>query len=68
MYLKVPDKEGEIFEKVMNILAIFEGPTPVIFYSEKEKKYEKYSVGADVRPHMLAYLKKLLGENGVVLK
>ncbi|MBO5023932.1 MAG: DNA polymerase III subunit alpha [Clostridia bacterium] len=68
MYLKVPDKEGEVFTKVMNLLSIFEGATLVIFYNEKDKKYEKYSVGADVRPHMLSYLKKLLGENGVVLK
>ena len=68
LYLKVPDKNGEIFSKVMSLLSIFEGSTPVIIYNEKEKKYEKYSVGADIRPNMLAYLKTLLGENGVVLK
>lgn len=68
IYLKVPDKEGEIFTKVMSLISIFEGQTPVIFYNEKEKKYEKYSVGTDVQPHMLSYLKKLLGDNGVVLK
>ena len=68
IYLKVPDKEGDVFTKVMSLISIFEGQTEVIFYNEKEKKYEKYSVGTDVQPHMLSYLKKLLGENGVVLK
>ena len=68
LYLKVPDKNGEIFSKVMSLLSIFEGSTPVIIYNEKEKKYEKYSVGADIRPNMLAYLKTLLGESSVVLK
>jgi hypothetical protein len=52
----------------MNVISIFDGRTPVIIYNEKEKKYEKDSAGIDVRPNMLAYLKKLLGDSGVVLK
>jgi DNA polymerase-3 subunit alpha len=68
LYLKVPDKTGDIFEKVMNVIMIFEGKTPVIIYNEKERKYEKYGGGVDIRPNMLAYLCELLGENGVVLK
>ncbi|MBQ8447780.1 MAG: DNA polymerase III subunit alpha [Clostridia bacterium] len=68
LYLKVPDKESEVFRKVMSIISIFEGRTPVIIYNEKEKKYEKYSAGIDVRPNMMAYLRTLLGESGVVLK
>ena len=68
LYLKVPDKTGDIFQKVMNIIMIFDGKTPVIIYNEKEKKYEKYNGGVDIRPNMLSYLRELLGENGVVLK
>ena len=68
LYLKLPSKESEVFEKVMSIISIFEGRTPVIIYNEKEKKYEKYRSGVDIRPNMLAYLKKLLGEECVVLK
>jgi DNA polymerase-3 subunit alpha len=68
LYLKVPDRDGELFGKVMSVISIFDGRTPVIIYSEKDKKYEKYSGGIDVRPNMMAYLKTLLGDGGVVLK
>lgn len=68
IYLKVPDKEGKLFTQVMSVISIFEGATPVVIYNEKEKKYEKYSVGTDIRPNMLSYLKKLLGNDGVVIK
>jgi len=68
LYLKIPDKDGELFTKVISIISIFDGRTPVIIYNEKEKKYEKYSSGIDIRPNMLAYLKTLLGNNSVVLK
>ena len=56
------------FKITMNIIMIFDGKTPVIIYNEKEKKYEKYNGGVDIRPNMLSYLRELLGENGVVLK
>ena len=68
LYLKVPDKESEVFKKVMSIISIFEGRTPVIIYNEKEKKYEKYNGGVDIRPNMFAYLCELLGKDCVVLK
>ena len=68
LYLKVPDKDGEVFNKVMNVIMIFDGRTPVIIYNEKEKKYEKYGGGIDIRPNMLAYLRELLGDGGVVPK
>ena len=68
LYLKVPDKTGDIFQKVMNIIMIFDGKTPVIIYNEKEKKYEKYNGGVDIRPNMFAYLCELLGKDCVVLK
>jgi DNA polymerase-3 subunit alpha len=68
LYLKVPDKESDVFAKVMSLISIFDGRTPVILYNEKEKKYEKYSGGIDIRPNMLAYLRSLLGDGGVVLK
>ena len=47
---------------------IFSGKTPVILYNAKDKKYEKYNGGVDLRPNMAAYLRELLGNDGVVLK
>ena len=34
---------GETFDKIINIISIFEGTTKVIFYDATRKKYEKYS-------------------------
>lgn len=68
LYLKLPQMSGELFDKVINLIAVFEGTTKVVFFDSSRKKYEKYSVGTDIRPNMLAYLKELLGENGVVIK
>lgn len=68
IFLKVPNKECDVFNKVMSVITIFEGSTEVILYNEKDSKYEKYSVGADIQPNMLAYLKRLLGADNVVLK
>lgn len=68
LYLKIPDKEGEVFKKVLNLIMIFNGNIPVVLYNAKEKKYEKYNGGVDLRPNMAAYLRDLLGNDGVILK
>ncbi len=68
IYLKVAKMEGELFDRVLALLSIYEGGTAVIFYDESRAKYVKYNVGTAVRPNMLAYLKELLGEASVVLK
>ena len=59
---------GETFDKIINVISIFEGTTKVIFYDATRKKYEKYNRAIDIRPNMLAYLKELLGDDCVVLK
>ena len=68
IYLKINEMSGETFDKIINIISIFEGTTKVIFYDATRKKYEKYSRAVDIRPNMLAYLKELLGDDCVVLK
>ena len=42
---------------------------PVMLYGEAEKKYiKRVDAGVDLQPNMLALLKKLLGEENIVIK
>ena len=69
IYLRLPSLEGAVFEKIKAVLDIFIGETPVVLYGETEKKYiKRVGAGADIQPNMLALLKKLLGEENVVIK
>ena len=69
IYLRLPSLDGEIFEKIKAVLDIFIGETPVMLYGEYEKKYiKRVGAGADIQPNMLALLKKLIGEENVVIK
>ena len=69
IYLRLPSLEGAVFEKIKAVLDIFIGETPVMLYGETEKKYiKRVGAGADIQPNMLALLKKLLGEENVVIK
>ncbi len=70
LYLKLPDKKGEKFLKVKNILELFCGSTTVIFYVENEKKQYKapYTLWADINDVLIDELKYILGDKNVVLK
>ena len=69
IYLRLPSLEGEIFEKIKSVLDIFTGEMPVMLYGEAEKKYiKRVGAGVDLQPNMLALLKKLLGEENIVIK
>lgn len=68
LYLRVPDMEGELFRKARNLVDIFEGNVPVIFYDASDKKYHAYSVFADADAFVVGELKKLLGDGNVIGK
>ena len=58
-----------LFDRIKAVLDIFIGSTPVMLYGSSEKKYiKRVGAGADIQPNMLALLKKLLGEENVVIK
>lgn len=70
LYLKVSDMETEEFRKAKNLLGIFDGQTPVIFYLADTKKQlmAPQSLWADVNDVLVRELKKVLGEDSVKLK
>lgn len=69
LYLRLPALNGVLFDRIKAVLDIFIGSTPVMLYGSSEKKYiKRVGAGADIQPNMLVLLKKLLGEENVVIK
>ncbi|MBQ9778638.1 MAG: DNA polymerase III subunit alpha [Clostridia bacterium] len=68
LYLRVPDLKGEPYKRAKNLLEIFEGSLPVSIFDAASKSYHKLELGFDCTPYTLGELKKLLGEDNVVLK
>ena len=69
IYLRVPDMSGEAFKKAKNMVDIFnEGTIRVIFYDQSTSKYSQYSERMFFSNVDVKELKKILGDDNVVLK
>ena len=68
LYLRVPSVESEEFLKAKNLVEIFEGNLPVIFYDNVKKEYLPSGLGFDATDYTVNELKKLLGVENVVLR
>lgn len=70
LYLKLPDREGEKFARVCDLLAIFDGDTPVKIRDESSGKMvlAPRAMWASVTPRLLSELQTLLGKECVVVK
>ena len=69
IYLRVPDMSGEAFKKAKNMVDIFnEGTIHVIFYDQSTTKYSEYSERMFFSKVAISELKKILGDDNVVVK
>ena len=69
IYLRVPDMSGEAFKKAKNMVDIFnEGTIRVIFYDQSTTKYSEYSERMFFSKVAISELKKILGDDNVVVK
>ncbi len=68
LFIKVPDMESEIFRRSVNLVEIFEGRTPVVFFDESSRRYISYSVGVELSEFVMIRLRRIAGEENVVLK
>lgn len=66
LYLRVPDLSGKAYLKAKNLVDIFEGETPVIFYDSSASKYIPYGSRVTANDFVLEELRALLGEENVV--
>lgn len=69
LYLKVESRQTPAFEKVKQILAVFEGQMPVYFYILSEKRYLQAprNYWTDPNEPMLRELRRVLGSESVVM-
>ena len=69
IYLRVPDMSGEVFKKAKNMVDIFnEGTITVIFYDSSTSKYSEYSERMFYSEYAIRELKKIIGDDNVVIK
>ena len=69
VYLRVPGIESKEAKKAVNLVEIFDGEIPVIFYDSVRKEYlDEPRLWLDATPFVIGELKKLLGESNVAIK
>ena len=68
LFLRVPDRECEVFLKAVNLVDIFEGNMGVVFYRCDEKSYFAYSRGVALSEFVVSELRSLLGDENVIIK
>ena len=66
--MRVPDMNCDEFMYAKNIVEIFDGDTEVIFYTTSEKKYERFINRINATAFVVGELKRLLGDENVILK
>ena len=68
LYLRVPSLDHTLFQRVRNILEIFEGDLPVSVFDTATKTYHKQEMGFALSHFTLGELCDILGKENVVLK
>jgi DNA polymerase-3 subunit alpha len=70
LYVRLPSRSCPEYAKVINLLEIFDGDMPVIFYLEdvKQKLAAPRRLYASGHPLLFQELKRLLGERNVATK
>jgi hypothetical protein len=68
LYLRVPDMTSHLFKKVDNLVQIFDGWTPVIYFDSSQKQYIPSDHRITLTPGCYTELIALLGAENVVPK
>lgn len=69
IFLRVPSIESREARKAVNLIEIFDGGVPVVFYDSGTGKYvQRRDLHLDATPFVVNELKELLGNDNVVLK
>ena len=68
LYLRVPDTEGILYRKAVNLAGIFDEGllVPLVFYNSATKTYEPHEKGIALSPFVMQQLIDLLGKENVI--
>ena len=68
LYLRLPDSQGNAYRKAVNLVEIFPGATPVVFYDGQTKTYRAWRGGVSLTDYLLSEFVRLLGDENVIFK
>ena len=68
IFLRVPDLSCHAYHKACNLIGLFDGTVPVIFYDTSEARYVPYPQGIAASQLILDELVEILGMENVVPK
>ena len=70
LHLLLPSNEGEVYDRVINLLEIFDGQTPVYFkFSDSGKRVQApRKLFVQLNDPLISELKRILGEKAVFFK
>lgn len=68
LFLRVPDMQSVEYRKCLNLIEIFEGGIPVIFYDSSAKEYRTNNVGVALSEFLMQEFISIVGKDNAVFK
>ncbi len=68
LFLRLPERGDLLWQKARNLVEIFEGGFPVVFYDASSKEYDFEIPPVALSEYLLSELRAMLGEENVILK
>jgi DNA polymerase-3 subunit alpha len=68
LYLRLPDSQGVLYRKALNLVELFPGQTPVVFYDGEARSYRALRGGIALSDYLMGQFICLLGEDNVIFK
>ena len=68
LYLRLPDSQGVLYRKALNLVELFPGQTPVVFYDGETRSYRALRGGIALSDYLMGQFTRLLGEDNVIFK
>jgi hypothetical protein len=68
LYLRLPDSQGALYRKALNLVELFPGQTPVVFYAGESKTYRAWRGGIALTDYLMGQFIRLMGDDNVIFK
>ena len=68
LYLRLPNSQGVLYRKALNLVELFPGQTPVVFYDGESKTYRAWRGGIAMTDYLMGQFIRLLGGDNVIFK